>query len=408
MKIKVLLISKLDSTISAMKNMIDDETIAVIGESSGGTAALDSIDNLSPNIIIMTLGAGDHDVLNLTERITLNKPRSQVILLCEYVDVDLLQSAMRAGARNVIQFPNSPKEFGEYIKKVYNDETTRMESMNAKQNLSWLSQVITVFGAKGGLGKTTLATNLAVKLAEKRKKVALIDLDLQFGDVHIFLDLEPTDTISELVQEYSVPNIDLVRSYMNVHSSGVHVLCAPKRPEYAELISPEKVQSILSLLRTYYDYVIIDTPPSFSDVTMTAIEASTVILFISGLDISVLKNSKTSISLLESLKQMDKIRLIINRAVNMSSIGISDVQKLINCPIWAKIPSDYKVAVTALNRGVPFVIGAPNCELSKSITAIADLLLMGNEGTETLSQTQKKRLGLLGSQKLEFPFRNRQ
>ncbi len=168
------------------------------------------------------------------------------------------------------------------------------------------------------------------------------------------------------------------------------------------------MQSILSLLRTYYDYVIIDTPPSFSDVTMTAIEASTVILFISGLDISVLKNSKTSISLLESLKQMDKIRLIINRAVNMSSIGISDVQKLINCPIWAKIPSDYKVAVTALNRGVPFVIGAPNCELSKSITAIADLLLMGNEGTETLSQTQKKRLGLLGSQKLEFPFRNRQ
>lgn len=394
MKIKVLLISKLESNLSAMKNMIDDESIAVIGESMSGSEALDNIDNLSPDIIIMTLGAGDNDVLSLTERITLNRPRSQVILLAEYLDVELMQNAMEAGARNVIQFPDSSKEFAGYIKKVHQQETARRESLSGTQNLSWLSQVITIFGAKGGLGKTTLATNLAVKLAEKRKKVALIDLDLQFGDVHIFLDIEPTDTISELVQEYTAPNIDLVRSYMAVHCSGVHVLCAPKSPEYAELISPEKVKSILSLLRTYYDYVIIDTPPSFSDVTITAIEASSVILFVSGLDISVLKNSKVSISVLESLQQMDKIRLIINRAVEMSSISLQDVSKLIDCPIWAKIPSDYKVAVTALNRGIPFVVGAPNSELSRSVTAIAELLLKGIGDVETLSQQQKKKLGL--------------
>lgn len=396
MKINVLLISKLESNLSTMKSMINDESIVVVGESSGGSAALDHINNLSPDIIIMTLGAGDNDVLSLTERIILNKPRCHVILLTEYLDLDILQDALKVGAHNVIQFPKSSKEFGEYIKTVFHNETTRIESLSGKQNLSWMSRVVTVFGAKGGLGKTTLAVNLAVALAEQRKKVALIDLDLQFGDVHIFLDIEPTDTISDLTQEFNSPNIDLIRSYMTVHSSGVHVLCAPKSPEYAELVSPEKVQHILSLLRTYYDYVIIDTPPSFTEVTITAIEASSTILFITGLDISILKNSKLSLSLLESLQQTDKLKLIVNRAVNISSITLKDIQKLINSPIWAKIPSDYKVAVAALNRGIPFVTGAPKSELSKSVTSIANLLQEGTENIESLSPNQRKKLGILG------------
>lgn len=394
MKINILLISKLDSNLSAIKHMIDDEDISVIGESRGGADALERIDNLSPDIIIMTLGVGDNDVLSLTERIIFNRPRSHVILLAEYLDVDILQNALAVGAHNVIEFPKSAKEFGEYIKTVYHNETARIESLNWKQNLSWISKVITVYGAKGGLGKTTLAINLAVKLAESRKKVALVDLDLQFGDVNVFLDIDPVDTISELAQELSSPNIDLIRSYMNVHSSGVHVLCAPKSPEYAELISPEKVQSILSQLRTYYDYVIIDTPPSYSDVTITALEASSTILFVTGLDISILKNSKLSLSILKSLQQLHKVKIIVNRAVNIGSITLDDVQKLIDCPIWAKIPSDYKVAVTALNRGVPFVSGAPKTELSQSISSVASLLLEGTEDLSTLSAKQRKKLGL--------------
>lgn len=399
MKINVLLISKMDSNITAMKSMIDDEAICVIGESTGGSAALGHIENLSPDIIIMTLGAGDTDVLSLAERIILHRPRTYVILLAEYLDVDILQGALQAGVHNVIQFPKTSKEFGEYIKTVYKNEKTRIESLNSKQNLSWMSRVITVFGAKGGLGKTTIATNLAVKLAENSKKVALIDLDLQFGDVHIFLDVEPPDTIAELVQEFSSANIDLVRSYMTVHSSGVHVLCAPKSPEYAELVSPDKVGSIISLLRTYYDYVIIDTPPAFSEVTITAIEASSTILFVTGLDISILKNSKLSLSLLDSLQQNNKIKLIVNRAVNVSSITLNDVQKLIDRPIWAKITSDYKVAVTALNRGIPFVTGAPQSELSQSISSIAELLMEGTENIESLSAKKKKKLGILGAEK---------
>lgn len=401
MKINVMLVSKVDRNITAIKQLIDDEEIAIKAEASGGTVALDKIENLSPDIIIMTMGAGDTDVLNLAERIILHRPRTHVILLAEYLDIDILQSAMKIGAHNVIEFPKSSKEFGEYIKSVFHNETTKINALSDKQNLSWMSRVISIFGAKGGLGKTTIACNLAVKLAESNKKVALLDLDLQFGDIHIFLDIVPKDTISELVQESFAANIDSVRSFMTVHSSGVHVLCAPKSPEYAEMISAEKIQSLLGLLRSYYDYVIIDTPPSFTDVTMTALESSSTILFVTGLDISILKNSKLSLSLLDSLQQTEKIRLIVNRAMDMSSISINDVQGILGLPIWAKIPSDYKVAVTALNRGIPFVITDPTSKLSQAVSSVADILRSGenNEMIKQLSGVETKSKKIFGLRK---------
>lgn len=385
MNIKVLLVSKLERNITAIKNMIDDEEVVVIGESTTGSVALDKIENVSPDIIIMTLGAGDTDVLSLAERIILHRPRTHVILLADSMDVELLQSCMKIGAHNITEFPTSSKEFGEYIKSVYHNETTRINSLNQKQNLSWMSRVITIFGAKGGIGKTTLAVNLAVKLAESNKKVALVDLDLQFGDIHIFLDIDPTDTIAELVQEFFSSNIDSVRSFMTVHSSGVHVLCSPKSPECAEAISAEKVQSLLSLLRTYYDYVIVDTAPTFTDVTITAIESSSTIIFVTGMDISILKNSKLSLSILESLQQSGKVKLVLNRSVEMSSITVADVQKILGYPIWAKIPSDYKLAVTGLNRGVPFVLSSPGSKLSLAVSEVSGMLLRGESGENTVS-----------------------
>lgn len=390
MKISVLLISKMARNLVALKRMIDDEEILIIGESAGGSTALDKIENTSPNIIIMTLGAGDTDVLNLAERIIHHRPRTFVILVAEHLDVDMMQSAVKVGCHNVTEFPASSKDFAEFIKSVYNSESIRIKSLSDNETLVWSSTVVTIFGAKGGLGKSTIAANLAVKLAEKRKKVALVDLNLQFGDLHIFLDIEPKDTITELVQDVTTPNIDSVRSYMAVHSSGVHVLCAPKSPEYAELVSAEKVQSLLSLLRTYYDYVIIDTAPSFTDVTITAIESSSIIFFITGLDISTLKNSKLSISLLESLQQTDKIRIIVNRAVDMTTITINDVKRIIGYPIWAKMPSDYKIAVNALNRGIPFIIGAPKSQLSQSISELVDLLLSGSKNYDILNKKDKR------------------
>lgn len=391
MKIKVMLVSKMTSTLTEMRELIADEDIAIVGDSPGGSTALDNIDNLNPDILIMSLGKSDMDVLSLAERVVQNRLNTFVILLAEHIDVPTLQQAMSVGVHNVIEFPKSQKEFADYIKTTYNSENARLGSLNGSHRSAWSSKVITVFGSKGGLGKTTLAVNLAVKLAEAHKKVALVDLDLQFGDVHIFLDLEPKDTIAELIQDVYIPNIDSVRTYMVVHSSGVHVLCAPKSPEYADVVSTEQVQSLLSLLRSYYDFVIIDTAPNFNDITLAAIEASTTLLFVTGLDISILKNSKLSMSILESLQQKEKIRVIINRAAEINTITVGDVQRIIDAPILAKIPSDYMTAVSALNRGVPFVQGAPNSKLSQSVGELANLLITGTENYDIQKLPPKER-----------------
>lgn len=398
MRIKVMLISKTENILNVLKSMMTDEEITITGDSPGGSAALAIIENTSPDVVVMTLGSEDVDVLNLAERLILNRPKTFVILLADKLDAPTLQKAMAIGAHNVTEFPDNPKVFAEYIKSVYRAESTKIEALQAKKSIAWMSKVITVYGSKGGLGKTTIATNLAVKLAEKNKKVALIDLDLQFGDVHVFMDLEPKETIAELVQDVYTPSIDSIRSYMMVHPSGVHVLCAPKSPEYAELVSPEKLQNLLSLIRSYYDYVIIDTPPAFTEISITAIEASTLVLFVTGLDISILKNSKLSMSLLDSLQQKEKVRLIVNRAVEMNSVTINDVQTILGCPIWARIPSDYKVAVSSLNRGEPIVTGSPNSRIGMAISDMANLIESGepDADTEALKDKAKRKKGLFG------------
>lgn len=394
MKISVLLISKLESSLQKIGQLIQDEEITIIGVSPGGAKALDKIENLSPDIIIMTLGIGEPDVLSLTERVLLQRPRSFIILLLEQVNVETLQQATRAGAHNITEFPSSAKQFSDYIKSVYTTEAMRLNALNEKTNLTWMSKVITVFGSKGGLGKTTIAVNIATKLAEKKKKVALVDLDLQFGDVHIFLDIDPKDTIVELVREVHTPNIDSVRSYMVVHANGIHVLCAPKSPEYAEIVTAEKVQSLLSLLRSYYDYVIIDTAPSFNEVTLMAIESSSTVLFVTGLDISILRNSKLSMTILDSLQQKEKMKIIVNRTVEENTITLNDVENILECPIWARIPIDYKVAVSALNRGIPIVTTAPNTKLTQSLSDISEMLLNGDEkhDIQKLSKRENKKL----------------
>lgn len=401
MKINVMLVSKMENTLTSMRNMIQDDEIAVVFESPSGAIALDNIENISPDIVIMSLTSGDMDVLNLAERVIQHKPRTFVVFLTETLDVETLQTVMKIGAHNVTEFPEDPKKFADYIKGVYNAETVKLNAMNESQAIAWSSKVITVFASKGGLGKTTIATNLSIQLADKGKKVALIDLNLQFGDVHIFMDIEPKDTIAELVQEVYTPNIDSLRSYMVMHPSGVHVLCAPKSPEYAEVVSPERIQSILSLMRSYYDYIIIDTPSILNDITITAIEAASMVLFIAGLDISILKNSKLSMSLLESLQQKEKVKIVINRAVEMNTITIDDVKRVTECPIFAKIPSDYLVAVSALNRGVPFVLGSPKSKLSMAISDVARVIENGEEDYDFQKLTPKERKKVLKKYKTE-------
>lgn len=378
MEIKALIISKIDEKREFLKEMLDQSEIQIIGESRGGVSALDKIENVNPNLVIMTYDKFDTDVINIAERIYSTKPNTVVVFIVDELSVANLQKSMEAGVRNVNIFPEDKTDFVSWLTTAYNTDKVHLMNNTDNKNIGLLSQIVTVFGAKGGIGKTTIAVNLAAKLASQNYKVALLDFDLQFGDVGVFLNLDVKDTLAELLQEKSKFDIDSVRSYMNIHSSGVHVLAAPKSPEYAESINANQIEKLLNVLRAYYDYVILDTPATFNDITMTAIEGSASVIFVTGLDISILRNSKISMNLLESLQQKDKVKVVINREVD-GNITQKDVEKIIGKNVWATIPSDYSVAVNSLNKGIPFVVSSPKNKMSTAFNLITNKLTNGDE-----------------------------
>lgn len=392
----IMLVSRQAEDLRTLRRYLSaDEELTVLADAPGGDAALETVENVSPDILLISAGAADSDSVNLAERIILRKPRTFVILLLPEVTLEALQAANAAGCHNVTRFPADEKELCAYVRRVYHAESGRISALDSNQRVVWASRVITVYGAKGGLGKTSIAVNLAIKLAQQNRKVAILDLDLQYGDVHIFMDTDPRETIADLMQDSASPGIDAVRSYMNLHPSGVHILCAPKSPEYADMISAERVQSLISLLRAYYDYVIIDTAANFADPTLAALEAASTILFVTGLDISILKNSRVAMSILDSLGQKKKVRAIINRAVEVSSITVADVQRIVDAPILARIPSDYLVAVAALNRGQPFVQSAPKSRLSLAISDIAEKIDSGTDHFDIQQLTAREKRALM-------------
>ena len=395
MAIKVMLISKQEAFLDHMRQLIVADDIAVVGDAPGGNLAMEKIENFSPDVLVINSGRNDNEALNLAERITQNRPRIFVIMVADELTVDFMQAANSVGVHTVIATPESSQVMCDYIRLIHTAESNRLAALSDNARVSWTSKCVTVFGSKDGLGKTSLATNLAVKLAEHRRKVVLLDLDLEFGDVHTFMDISPKETIAELAQDFYSPTIDAIRSYMTVHPSGVHVMCAPKSPEYADVVSAEFVSTMLSLLRSYYDFVIIDTASNFSEVTLTAIESSSTVFMMTGMDISTLKNSKLAMGVLATLKQDGKVRVVVNRASDASSISLDDVRRVVEAPVAAYIPNDYNVAVSALNRGEPFVQSFPKSKLTSCVSNLADVLISGNEEYNVQAGKKNKGLGKL-------------
>lgn len=371
-KIKVLVVADSEKKRYELKNILSTDEIAIVAFSKTGAAVLDKTVSLLPEVVVMAGDRSINDFEEIAERIYMSIPSCTVLLLHENPDINVIEKAMQAGIRKVLAWPCDRKTLVENIKLLSSVEKMRL-SNSKQQRVNWQSKVITVFGTKGGIGKTTIAINLAVALSKRGKKVALIDLDLQFGDVGVFLDLEPKDSIAELVQERNTYDIDSIKSYMVLHSSGVSVLGAPKSPEYADIITGDHIEKIINTIRPYFDYVIIDTAPSYNDCSIVAIENSNTVLFIIALDISTLRNARISADVFETLNQKDKMKVIVNRD-HESGISLKDAEKVLGCKMFMRIQSDWKTAISALNKGVPVVIDAPRTTIGQQFTQLAGLV----------------------------------
>lgn len=203
--------------------------------------------------------------------------------------------------------------------------------------------------------------------------VGLVDLDVQFGDISIMMDLNPRRTISELIQEGDQVDKTLLEEYV-YERNGVDILAAPPKPELAELVTAQQAETILKVFRSVYEYTLIDTPSFIDEITLSALELADTIILIVSLDLPTIKNIKKGIEVLRSLQLLDKARLVLNRSSGIAGIEPRDVESVLEMKISAEIPSDGKLVVASLNQGIPFVKLNPKAAISRSITELMGLV----------------------------------
>jgi pilus assembly protein CpaE len=357
-----------------VKNRLSSDAFVISGYSDFSSAAMLKIESMFPDVILCAVKGGvDVAQMAFIQNIYCTVVGCVLILMTDSMSVDLVNRAAQAGIRQVVQMDIEPQELTENITVAASLE--RQRSSDLKIGARTRSRVIGFFCGKGGTGKTTMAVNTAVALAKKGKRVMLIDCDLQFGDVNLLLDLEPKDTIVELVQERGGIMIDNIRTFSMVHSSGVNVLCAPKSAEFAELVTARHIETIIDVLRPYFDFIIVDMPPTFNDVSIAAIENCDELMLIYNLEILSLKNAKVCLDILEQIQQKDKAQLIINKNIN-SLIKIRDFENMFDQPVFGTVTNDVKTANICLNKGQPIVIAMPKTPIAKEMMAVAQKILI--------------------------------
>ncbi|GAC1609353.1 MAG: hypothetical protein NVS3B26_10180 [Mycobacteriales bacterium] len=287
----------------------------------------------------------------------------------------VLTQALRSGVREVVAVDDLPalREACARSRDVSRQVRGVGAGMDSGSALAGSARVVTVFAAKGGCGKTTVATNLAVAAAAGgARKVCLVDLDLAFGDVAIVLQLFPARTIADAVNLTGELDEAAVRSLITPHSPGLDTVVAPLEPGMAETISPALVIGLIRVLRTMYDVVVIDTPPAFTDQVLAAFDSSDLLVLLATLDIPALKNLKLALETLDLLSYpREKWLIALNRADSKVGLSQADVEKTLKASFTLEIPSSRSVSAS-INRGVPLMLDEPNHPVSRAIRAFVD------------------------------------
>ena len=353
---------------------------AALGPDSGVLASLDALRthldvNLFEDCVVLGPSVDQQDVFALAEEMRLKRPSLGVVMVRRRIDTAVLSDALRSGVREVVQerdlggLATAVRRQREIAARLREQIETGTEGAERQHH----GQVITVFSAKGGCGKTTLATNIATALAESGKgTVALVDLDLAFGDVAIALQLFPTHPIADAVPIGEDLDGPALASLLTSHRSGLQALVAPMEPSAADLITTPLVSRILDILREDFDYVVVDTPPALDDHVLAAFDHSNVVALLATLDIPALKNLKLTLETLDLIGfPRDRLKIVLNRSDSKVGLSLSEVEKTLRAPIVAQIPSSRDVPAST-NRGVAIVSDDPKSPVSIAIRSFID------------------------------------
>ncbi len=392
-KFRVLIVDDVAETRENVRKLLQFESdVEVVGVARTGREAIDVAQEIEPDVVLMDINMPDMDGITATEAIRQKKPFIQVVILSVQGDQNYMRRAMLAGARDFLTKPPMGDELISAIRRagsMAHQEKAKSGpvpvaaatgSLGASPIQSVISgaqgKVITVYSPKGGTGSTTLAVNLAIALHNKETRSVIVDGNLQFGDVAVFINEQGKNTILDLAPRVDELDPEIVDGVMIKHNdSGIHVLASPSRPEQAEEISGNSFLKIVQYLRRLYAYVVIDTNSWLSDAVLSAVDESDIIVLVATQDIPSIKNTRLFLDLVSSLGvDRNRIALTMNRYDKRIGITPEKVGENLKVNVAATIPLDERVVIPSVNRGIPFIIGNKTQPVSRGILALAETI----------------------------------
>ena len=340
--------------------------------------------NGGPTVVVLGPSCSDSEVLATVERTLSRRPDVGVVLVADELSTTVLQQALRSGVKDVLTLQGDTLQVVEAIERVGSSLSATSATDAGAAVPAGIGgesgeegRVTTVFSTKGGSGKSVMATNLAVVLAEQSDgPVCLVDADLQFGDVAVMMKLAPSHTVVDAVSNIDRLDAQLLDSLLATHeASGLRVLPAPLEPAFADQIGAGDMVKIIEVLRHFCSHVVIDTPAYFNDVVLGLVEVSDDVLLVAGMDIPNIKNVKIGLQTLRLLNTpMEKLRLILNRANSKVKLDIGGVERTLQVSADALVPSDV-IVPQSVNKGVPFVLSHPKSGVAKAIRQLAETIV---------------------------------
>jgi len=391
--IKVLIVDDIPSTLDNLQKLLSFEPdIQVVATAMNGKEGIEQAKKLAPNVVLMDVDMPVLDGIQATTTLAEEVPHSPVIMMSIQGERECLRRAMQSGAHEFLIKPFSGEELVASIHRVYQLEQKR-ESLLPKNTGATVAeapptdgqatqpieqgQVFFFYSAKAGVGKSLIAANLAVSMVKQTKaKVALVDLHLQFGDIGVLLNLDHSQSITDLIENIDHLDQDVIREVMVDGPFGLKVLLTPIRPELADLVTVDHVRRIFEELRKMFDYIIVDSSSHLGEINLEVLEDANRVVVVTSMSMLAIKDTKLALKIFDSLAiSPDRVLLLLNKSDAYSEFNTESVEANLHFPISGQIPNDAKLVIKSINHGTPFVTSHPDAGISQRIQELLDRLI---------------------------------